>query len=1065
MNSSPVASTPTPDPGLELVLCASWRELCDDLTATLSSDVADPFASQLLVVDAPAARRAISQHVALREGICATIDFVGLRGLRRQLAEELLGIEPGTDPWRSRGLALGVLDVMDQSVGEPWFAPVQLHVTGVGSADRPRPGRRLATADRIARLFLRYCHTCPELLRAWRRGELVGPRGEPLDEWAQWQPQLWRRVCDRLEVSDPVTRHDDLLRALTEHDGPVLPCPVLHLVNPNPCAPLDRELVEALAGRQRVQVHQLVPAASSSHLVQRWGSTALLALQRWQQLATEQRSVGQVPAKEPLPAVVQVHSSHGSDRQVEVMREALCGLFQDDPTLEPRDVLVACTDLDAYAPLVRAAFCLDPNEVDTHLHPGHQLRVQLADGSLAQPNQVLATLRLLLHLAGDRATAQDLVDLCSSTPVATRFDLGEDELERITRMVAQSDVRWGLDGRHRDEFGVGQVRQSTWLAGVDRVLTGVAMGPQPLGWLGTALPVEQIDSTDVMAAGLLAEIVSRTRKLVAQWRQPAPIQEWIERLHEGLDLLTGTSADDAWQLTRARSELADLADLTVERTALLGLGDVQALFDRLLRTSGGRPNFGNGSLLVCGLQDVAGIDHRVVVVLGLDDQRFPHRPPLDGDDLTATSTGADAEADPRARSRHQLLTTVGSATERLLVVHQGYTSRTNEAVPAPVALVDLVAAAEKDGAVRLSQHQHTLQPQSAVNFHQSDDEPAFSFDRASAAGARARELLLSGERPVQRPLWQADLGEPDWQQEEVLELTALLDFYRHPARELLRRRMGVSMTSWDENLADELPIDPTGLEEWAIGDRMVQLALDGLPPDQVAAAERLRGALPPGQLGSRTLEKLMPPVTRVVDAALRERQAPATDVDCQLALPDGQHLTGRVRVHAHQVVGHGFSRTNATHLLQAWFDLLLLAATQPAPEVGWRALHIGKDAIATLSAPPPEECRRLLGECAALRRRGLRTLVPLPVKAAATFTGATPLRPFRDHDPEAKAGQEFRFERDADWARFLGPDFEALRRIPGDPQDPGMGGPSRFENLSEWLFAPLREHLSVGNVR
>ncbi len=53
---------------------------------------------------------------------------------------------------------------------------------------------------------------------------------------------------------------------------------------------------------------------------------------------------------------VQVHACHGPARQVEVLREVLLGLLADDPTLEPRDILVMCPDIEAYAPLVEAAF-------------------------------------------------------------------------------------------------------------------------------------------------------------------------------------------------------------------------------------------------------------------------------------------------------------------------------------------------------------------------------------------------------------------------------------------------------------------------------------------------------------------------------------------------------------------------------------------------------------------------------------------------------------------------------------------------------------------------------------
>ena len=55
---------------------------------------------------------------------------------------------------------------------------------------------------------------------------------------------------------------------------------------------------------------------------------------------------------------VQVHACHGPARQVEVLREILVGLLADDSTLEPRDVLVMCPDIEIYAPLIAAAFGL-----------------------------------------------------------------------------------------------------------------------------------------------------------------------------------------------------------------------------------------------------------------------------------------------------------------------------------------------------------------------------------------------------------------------------------------------------------------------------------------------------------------------------------------------------------------------------------------------------------------------------------------------------------------------------------------------------------------------------------
>ncbi len=108
---------------------------------------------------------------------------------------------------------------------------------------------------------------------------------------------------------------------------------------------------------------------------------------------------------------VQVHGCHGPARQVDVLREVLLGLLADDPTLEPRDILVMCPDIETYAPLIDADFGL--GDVVHGAHPAHRLRVQLADRSLVQTNPLLGVASQLLALAGSRVTASEVLNLAA----------------------------------------------------------------------------------------------------------------------------------------------------------------------------------------------------------------------------------------------------------------------------------------------------------------------------------------------------------------------------------------------------------------------------------------------------------------------------------------------------------------------------------------------------------------------------------------------------------------------------------------------------------------------------
>ena len=157
---------------------------------------------------------------------------------------------------------------------------------------------------------------------------------------------------------------------------------------------------------------------------------------------------------------VQVHACHGRTRQVEVLREVVVGLLADDPTLEPRDVLVMCPDVETFAPIIAATFAIGAE--DDAAHPAARLRVRLADRALRQTNALLAVLSQLLELGTARLTASQVLDLAGSPAVRQRFGFDDDELERLRDWTVGAGVRWGLDAEHRATWQLGDVEQGSW---------------------------------------------------------------------------------------------------------------------------------------------------------------------------------------------------------------------------------------------------------------------------------------------------------------------------------------------------------------------------------------------------------------------------------------------------------------------------------------------------------------------------------------------------------------------------------------------------------------------------
>ncbi len=606
--------------------------LADGLGALLADPQPDPFAQELVLVAARGVERWLSQRLSLvlgcgpgrADGVCAGIAFRNPQSLIAEITGTL-----DDDPWSPEALAWPLLAVIDASLDEPWCRTLASHLGHFATTDAEaelRRGRRYSVARRLAGLFASYARQRPGLLAAWLDGDL----GELPGDLA-WQPPLWRALVTTVGADPPHVRHDKTIARL--RDGPAdLPARLslfghtrlactdvqlldalavhhdLHLWLPHP----SDELWRALAGFQgadgllprrqdtsrRAAQHPLLETLGRDVRELQRALPAARATDEFLGATTKPDTLlgwlqADIAGNAPRPAgrslsdadrSVQVHACHGPARQIDVLREVLLGLLEDDPTLQPRDIVVMCPDIDTYAPLIVAGFGL--GEVAGDCHPAHRLRVRLADRALTQTNPLLSVAAELLTIAETRATASQLLNLAQAAPVRAKFGFADDDLDTITTWVRESNIRWGFDPTHRRRYGLDTVVHNTWRFGLDRILTGVAMSEDSQAWLDTALPLDDVGSNRVELAGRLAEFVERLHHVVGGLSGARPLVAWLDALATGIDLLT--ACNDGWQRAQVQREFADVLARAGSRAApLLRLPDVRALLDAQL--AGRRP--------------------------------------------------------------------------------------------------------------------------------------------------------------------------------------------------------------------------------------------------------------------------------------------------------------------------------------------------------------------------------------------------------------------------------------------------------------------------------------------
>ncbi len=968
-------------PVLEIHTADRLAPLAEDLARLLQHSPADPLASEWIATPSKAMQRWLSLELAktlgsgsgdgpANDGVSANIRFTYPGSLLGKVLEAALGDH---NPWEIERLTWAT------------FAALE----GFDQYEVSRYGR----ARRIADLFDRYNLHRPEMIREWAAGHDTDGAGRPLPPHHIWQPTLWRRVRELVNVASPAEEMPQILDRLASGDlQPDLPGRlVMFGLTVIPGGPGFMELAGAVAVHHSLHLYLVEPAAHGvltsepgrlHPLLSSWArpsiSTAQIlsrsghATQRIEApveeappdsiLHTLQARIrsGTTPADHTdradafdLDGSVQIHSCFGNTRQVEALRDSILGLLADDPTLDEDDILVLTPTIETFAPLIEAVF--GPSATQHDQAGPTSLRYRIADMSIRHSNPVLAAVASLLQMATGRFEVGTVVDFIGLAPVRDRFDLSSDDLATITSWAESTNVRWGLNPQHREHHGLPRsLTTNTWQAAVDQLLVGSTVISTDSSLAIGGVAAEGIEGSLTDLAAKLAEIIGGLADVAEATTDIRSIDDWVEFLIATQKSLLAAPRGQEWQVDNLMVILDGLVESASRGSGVVPTGltfdDFRRAVSGRLEGSSGRPDFFRGGITITSMRPMRWIPHRVICLMGVDQSAFTNRS-SDGDDLIALSPTL-GDFDSQGESRQAMLEAVLAAGDNLLIFRNGHDVRTNVEIPRPTVLEELLDALV-DG----------RPPELSADFRESFeirhprqvfDERYFTIDGilpGKVAGfdpnafrgvvaRRSREVIIPAVRPRPGPR-----GSPS-----LIELTDARSLLVNPARYHTDNVLQLRLPRATEPLSAMMPIAPSGLDRWTLGDNMIDAALartDRSVPDlinRLAEFEARKGSLPPGGLGEAHRSAVGSVTREILDSAenLGVVRGSVSETAIDIELGDGSRLVGvtTIRLH-HPNPGPAlvsYSRWKAQHLAEIWFDLMCLVAAEP--DTAWRAVTI-----------------------------------------------------------------------------------------------------------------------------
>jgi exodeoxyribonuclease V gamma subunit len=879
-------------------------------------------------------------------GIAAAIKISLPGRFHWQAYRAVMGELPETSPFDKDLLIWRLLRLLPDLINDPEFAPLQHYL-----ASDYNGRKHFQLAQRLADLLDQYQIYRADWLNDWAQALDRITRNnqhEDLPADQRWQAALWRRLLAdipyELQNSGRAQVHDDFLRQCATLDAASRPSALPRRVIVFGLSSLPRQTLEVLAAVARCTQVILCVNNPSPHywadiiidnnsLVQRghpllaaWGKQGRdymqLLEQHNQRTAYEplfqasqmdidvfeepaQASVlnclqsdiyqlcnvseARAEAPDVADSSLGFYIAHSIQREVEILQDHLLHLFNKNPDLQPRDVLVMVPDINPFAPAIQAVFGRISRD-DNRFIP-----FTISDQGRRHQAPVYLALNLLLSLPSSRQAVSELLDFLDVPAVLNAFDIHDDEKPLLHRWVEAAGIRWGLNAEHRRDQGLPAaldndvLEQNTWHFGLRRMLLGYA-GGRNAQWRG----IEAYEEVGGLSAALAGKLDRLLQQLADTWRlvcRPASATEWTQRISALLQHYFVTDNDQdqmliarveqhlqRWRESAEQAEFNDTLHIDVVREFVMDALDDQELTQRFLA---GAVNFAT-------LMPMRAIPFRHICLLGMNDGEYPRQVPASDFDLMRYDY-RPGDRSRREDDRYLFLEALLSARESLYISWSGRSIRDNSVRPPSVLVAQLRDHIREVFGTELLQNitqEFPLQAFSRQYFDPASSLATYASEwagvhQANTVAFDALGLLAdAGSKTVERA------------QALTLQLQDLRALLKVPAEVYFQRALAIRFSDDEVTTEDHEVFAMDGLQRYQnqqnlISEIMKQLRLahnnNNTSPDiaqllqQLLQREERRGSLP------------VPPFSQLYNHDIKSRLLDAMEAVQRLLIEHPRH--------------------------------------------------------------------------------------------------------------------------------------------------------------------------------
>ena len=524
-----------------------------------------------------------------------------------------------------------------------------------------------------------------------------------------------------------------------------------------------------------------------------------------------------------------VNSCYTPVRETEVLYNYLVSLIdQKKEMLSPRDIVVMVSDIDRYAPYIRAVFDNAP----------HEFPYTIADETISSGNNLFSALLQILSFDSEGFKAEAVLELLESPYIRNRFGITQtDNIRNVLQLVG---IRFGWEGSREDD-----TRYFSWTYGFDRMLMGMCMAGGGLYDTGDDM-VELLDAVEGQSGLQLIRFRHFTEVLhhyLSKRDQARTLKEWVEYIQQLVDdLLFESGESDDEDFHRLISYLEKIVLLEMEAGAPVPFEVFLHSFSDTISQEKRSQSFTTGGITFCSLIPMRSIPFKVIALMGMDFDKFPRKESrLSFSLLEKEQKRGDRNV--KDNDKHLFLESVIAAQQYLYISYLGNSTKDNTEKP-PSSLVEELLEYVVSGIQDIEKPKRD----SLITRH-----PLHGFSQRYFNGSGLISYLSDEKyRSGSASLPSAGKILPGFEG-DVINIHDLSTFFKDPFKWYLNKALNIYYRDEETLLPETETFELDGLDQWIIRDALVFIPEKEY--DHWREHRMRAGLLPLGNIGKIALQQ------------------------------------------------------------------------------------------------------------------------------------------------------------------------------------------------------------------